>query len=356
MSVQLKLFDPLEEFEKRLPYRTGCSQTKRLSSILPKKEAMRFAYIQINYPAIYCLVFDLDYPVVPLAYDEYDLPGPSITVMSPDSHRGNGMYQLLDPVRREGQSKATKALLKDVCNAYKEMLCADKCITTQRQLVKNPLSSKWMVIAGYKPFTLSELAEYIPGELKHKRTYEPTARQPLSVKPFEETLQPHSRNCSLFENARLYAYSVVNDYGSYTSFYNAVVDYLQEMNDTQIPLYFPNKVGMSELCSIARSISGWTFERGHQFKPVRKGAMAFPSMRGVYWQPEDYHSEVKKRRSLSAQRTNEARKEGTRQKIREAINLCRKHGLEPNMENIRTASRLGQRTVYRYKELIQENI
>jgi hypothetical protein len=51
----------------------------------------------------------------------------------------------LDPLPLK-HSQATKKLLGLVCYGYKEMLCADRHITTQKQLVKNALSDEWDVI------------------------------------------------------------------------------------------------------------------------------------------------------------------------------------------------------------------
>lgn len=354
MAVQLKLFEPLKDFQERLPNAPYCGQDKMIRYILPKEEARNFPYIQINFPLINYLCFDCDFWGAEIRPLEMDIPGPTLTVITPETGHAHLMYELLYPIAGR-RRKATRALLNSVIDGYKEMLCADRCITTQKQLVKNPLSSKWRVLLGYKPFTLTELAECIPyGVIKPNVPHVPD--EPVRAKEFKKTLNAYSRNCSLFENGRFYAYSVVHKHNSYDSLYHAVFEWIEHLNDVEIPRYFPTGVGFGELHGIAKSVASWTFQHRGQFRHVNKRAMGLPSMRGVYWQPEDYQSEVKRRRSLSAQRTNEGRKETTKRRIQEAIQLCRKYGYDPTVENIRTASRLGQKTVYRYKEFIQEII
>jgi len=204
----LKLFDPLKDFEERLPYTPSCGSSKRIECILPKEEAETFPYVQINCLSIGYLCFDLDYYGAAMRPQDMDIPGPTLTMIAKDSGHAHLLYELYDPVPRK-HTEATKALLRDVIFGHREMLCADKCITTQKQLVKNPLSPAWDVLPGHKPFSLSELAESIPDELKKKNRHEmPSVREPMRVKPFEETLVSYSRNCSLFDSVRFYAYSM----------------------------------------------------------------------------------------------------------------------------------------------------
>jgi len=352
--VQLPLFDALVDFEQRLPYRSLCSDTKRYepTHILPKARAKLFPYVQVNYPGIDYLCFDLDYPGAHIASEEKDLPCPTLTVITPESQHAHLLYELLYPLPRK-HSKATRSTLKDVIFCYKEMLCADKVITTQKQLVKNALSSKWEVITGHKPFTLTELAEAIPGDFRRERAFTPHTHQALSIKPFSETLQPYSRNCSLFENARYFAYATVQEHGSQESFYQAILERIVSLNNEEIPKYFPVKIkAISELRSIARSVSRWVWERRSQFRVVNAGAMGFTSMKGTYWKPGDYDREVKYRRVKAAQRSHEIQKQATRQKIQYGIDMCLKHGIDVTVANIASLGQVSRKSVYNHKDIL----
>lgn len=359
MSQQIGLpFDPLRDFEERIPYRTRCSNTKRFEHILPKEQAIEFPYIQINYPRVDYIVYDLDYPSAPIAAEEKGLPFPTLTVISPDSHHAHLLYELLYPVPRK-HSKSTKAFLSDIIFGYKELLCADKAITTQKQLVKNALWPGWEILQGHLPFSLSELAEAIPSEINRNKTFEPPKITALRIKSFADTLNLHSRNCSLFENARFFAYAVVHEHHGERSLYDAILEHVEYLNDIEIPKHFPVKINhIGELRSIARSIAGWTWKNRTQFrpvKPVNKGVMAFPSMRGVYWEPDEFKKEVKKRRRASARRTSRIKKEATREKIQEAIRLCIKHGFKLTVSNISTLAGVSRPTLYNhdYTEIIK---
>ena len=347
----VNLFEPLKDFEDRLPHKPYCGRYKSNRFIMQKEQAKAMPYIQANFPVINYLPFDCDFTGAANRAHDMGLPEPTLTVITPGSGYAHLMYQLGQPIPRK-HSKATRGLMNRVIYGYKEMLCADKCITQPRQLVKNPLSPEWDVVVGHMAFTLYELAESIPNDLTEHRRCEP-ALEPVKVKRFEETLDPNSRNCSLFQNARLYAYSTVNEHGGYDSLYDAVLRYIEHLNDDEVPEHFPVKIlKTGELRSIAKSISKWTWRYRSRFESVSPGAMQFPPMNAL--SSEEYKAEVARRRSLSAQRTNGIRTESTKRKIIEAVYLCWKHEKDVNVANISTLARVSKRTIYKYRELIEE--
>lgn len=352
MGNTSQAYDALENFAERIPFRTHCSDTKQLEFFLPRIYAQEYPYIRMNFPHIDYLCFDLDYASAPIAARECNMPEPTLTMITRDSNHAHLLYELLYPIPKT-HSKATRALLKDVIYGYKEVLCADKVITTQRQLIKNALSDTWAVIKGIERYSLAELAESIPAGFSLDKTYQPPERLTLAEKPFSETLNPDSRNVSLFNAARFYAYSIAREHATYDLFYGAILERVIHLNNKEIPKYFPVKIRQtSELHSIARSISRWVFARRNQFKCVNHGAMGFESMKGTYWEPNDYEREVKRRRILSAERTANIKRESTETKIRSAVKLCFKRGIKPTMANIATLAQIHRRTAYNHKELI----
>lgn len=361
MSANLVGFQPLKDFEARLPDRPYCSNYKSGGVVRPKAEAVRFPYIQINFPLIGYLAFDCDYHGAAIRPSEVDLPSPSLSIVTPDSGYAHLLYQLLDPIPR-GHSPPTRRFLRDVTSAYKQALCADKVILAQRKrLIKNPLCGEWGVVKGGGPFLLGELAESIPDALRWQRQFE-SRTEPVKVKTFEETFDAaltlfsgnSTENRAIFEDARGYAYSIAHRHSSYRSLYNAVLEYIQKLNDVELPKYFGHGISFGELRRIARSIAAWTFdERGH-FRQVKEGAMGLPSMKGTYWRPDHYQGEVTARRRLSAARTNKLRKDAAAEKILQGIEICRKRGIDPTAANIATLARVSRATVYRHKELIPE--
>ena len=359
MSLQLQLFRPLEDFEARLPYNAHCSPTKRFGDavVIPKQQSRAFPYIQINTSRIDYLCFDCDYDASGIRHLELDIPGPTLTAITRDSGYAHLLYELLYPIPKK-HSKTTGKLLKDVIFAYREMLCADKCITTQNQLVKNPLSSEWDVLTGYKPFSLSELSESVRDEIKAmgkalraEKVFERTD-EPVTVRPFEETIIGYSRNCSLFNNVRFFAYSVVGDHGSYETLYEAVYEKLEELNDSEIPKHFADKLDRGELVSIARSVAWWTYRNRGRF--VSRGAMGLPTMKGTKWEPDEYRAEVTRRRRLSAEWTHSLRKERVKRRLQRGVCVCIYRGFELKPENIATLGGVSLATVYNYKGFVDE--
>jgi len=365
VSVGCSLFEPLKEFGRRLPDKFYCGDSKRFGSIMPKEKAKDYPYIQINYPAVYYLCFDVDSHDAAIRPLEVDLPFPTLAAISPDSGHGHLMYQLLDPIPRMNLSKDLRGLLSDVVLGYKVMLDSDKCITTQRQLVKNPLCDEWRVLEGCRPFLLSDMIESVPAAVKREIENKKGMKSEIPTKsygmqPFENTLQtpdlPHSRNCSVFENARHYAYSIVGGCNSYDSFCGAVFEYVEKLNDREVPKFFASrgKLEQSELRYIAKSIAGWTWDHRNYFT-TNRGAMELPPIKETDFQSEDdKERELERRRELSAEWTNTARKESTQGKIKRALELCLKHGFEPTAENISTFARVSRMTVYRYKKMLPE--
>jgi len=351
MAGQVQLFEPLRDFEARLPERPYCSGSKSFAFIRPKEQAKRLPYIQVNYPAISYLCFDYDREWSEFQTEEVDIPGPTLSVVNPDNGHAHLFYQILDPIPRYHSAKTSK-LLDDVIFAYNLMLRADRCITAQKQLVKNALSPMWEVKEGYKPFTLSELAEYIPHDLAWVSKAFEKQEETLTVKPFEETLDPGSRNCSLFDSARLYAYSVVSEHGSYESLFSDVLDHIHHLNDEEIPKYFPEKIlSLNELKHTAKSVAGFTWDNRSRFRGVDNGAMGFEPIEGL--SREEYEAEVKRRRRLSAERTHDLMREETRKKLLRGVYLCLKRGLELTPGNIGAAARVSRKSVYRHIDFVR---
>lgn len=356
MRVDEMRHPALQRFLDHLPYNPYCSRSKRLEYIQDWEVAASFPYIQINYPVIHYIVFDLDYAGSALAASDRDLPHPTLAVVNRENGHCHCMYELLKPLPRK-HSRSTRLLLRDMTGAYGDILCADRCITTQRQLVKNPLHIQWDVMCstGYGGvYTLSELAEYIPVEWKLARdnTRKFCVTRDTRVRTFEETYNPISRNCSLFENGRYYAYSIACQCSCHEELYSRVLERIDGLNEAEVPRYFQSKLPYAELRSIARSIASWTYNHRNSFSEVNEGAMGFPSMKGTVWTRGDYQREVRRRRRLAAKRTNEIRREATKRKIADAVEQCRGNGLEPSARVVSELSGVPLRTVYNYKELL----
>ena len=271
-------------------------------------------YIQFNHPScIRYITFDIDYPGGAYAYDDYNLPSFTLAVINPINAHCHAIYEIPPFFPAHATDKAKK-LLKKVVISYRELLCADKAIVNQKQLCKNPLHKYWNLIANNRVRSLSELIESVPADFlnyekaSHKKTYE------KGQKTWEQTLVPYSRNCSLFENGRYFAYSIVSDCVDEYDLFHKVESHIRVCNESEIPKHFPIPVVRSEVKSISKSITKWTWINRQMFctgtkKAFDIGAMGFPKMKGL--SKSKYMEEKRERQSASAKRTNELRKTKT---------------------------------------------
>ena len=210
----------LARLYNNLPRRPYWGNGKRIQGILPKDQAVKKEYIQINHPLlIRYIVFDLDYAGSAFSWDECDLPPFTFVVVNKYNAHCHGIYEI-DPVFMGTASKKTLRLLKKICSRYKEILQADKVITSQKQLVKNPLHPHWEVICYGGVYTLSELYEYIP--------HMPTSKRPRceNISP-----DPSGRNVTLFNSGRFYAYNIVPECKTDNELYMKVESYLKRVNE-----------------------------------------------------------------------------------------------------------------------------
>jgi len=318
----------LNRYRDKLPDRPYCSQGKQLvlDFILPKEEALGFPYIQCNSPyRVNYLAFDLDYEGSAFGYEAHDLPPFTLCAVNPLNAHSHGFYEI-PPLPPRQCSKKALGLFRDVTKGYRELLCADKAITTQKQLTKNCLHPKWRVITHDRIYTLTELVEYIPRDLKLRNLHVPPVNKDLLIRPFEEVMTPYSRNCSLFEAGRFYAYAVVKDCRDYKALYDSVYLYIECLNLFEITRYFPVKVNDGELRSITKSVSKWTWNHRGLFT-YNRGAMGLPKK--PYLPHDQWQEEIKRRESLGGKYRVNQRRETTRHRIDEAIEECKVQGIRP---------------------------
>jgi hypothetical protein len=349
----------LQRFNDNLPYNPYCSSDKWLRDIQAKEVAVKFPYIQVNYPRINYLVFDIDYNGAVLAPEERNLPMPTITAVNRDNGHAHLLYELSNPVPRT-YSRTTSSLINDVKSAYRDILCADKCIIRQKQLIKNPLHSQWDInpMGGGSQYGLVELAEYIPKQWKieQRRMMQFKPSFNCSSKTFEECYDnnKHSRNCTLFDYGRYYAYSIAHEHQDSITLYREVLDFIKEANAVKVPKYFNVELPDEELLLIANSITTWIFKNKQSFRKVCSGSMNLPTMKGKRWKPTEYKAEVKSRRQQSAYRTHDLRRQSTSEKIVAAREQCIKDGVEPTTAVVSKLSGINRTTITRsYYGLLQ---
>lgn len=236
-----------EIFEKNLPFKPYCSNTKGALQIRPRATAKSKNYIQYNEPnTIRWLTYDCDYAGALDHIGQNQLPAPNIAAVNKKNGKSHLFYGLESPVciTDNGREKP-KRFLQAVNYCLNEALLADQGFS--QFISKNPLTNDLWDVYEIKPtlYDLNEFLEYftLPAKTPHKAKI-------IGV----------GRNVTLFENARRWAYRQVLSYrltGKRQSFYEAVLQHCESFNTEN----FPTPLNFSEVKATAKSISKWTWEK-----------------------------------------------------------------------------------------------
>lgn len=229
-------------FQTRLPRRPYCSDDLNRGLVIrPAATALRHRHIQPNAPlAVSWLVFDLDYPGAAFGWEKENLPPPSLTVINPSNAHAHLFYGLTTPV---GMSNAARdapiryaAALQAV---FQAKLNADRGYAGL--IAKNPFHDAWRVIWVPHLYDLGELAEYV--DLPKRRPQ----REVLGL----------GRNCTLFDELRVWAYQWVREYqrngASAEQWQRAVLGQAEKLNAFTVPL------SLNEVKAVAKSVAKWTW-------------------------------------------------------------------------------------------------
>ena len=334
------LSGPLARLVEYAPYKPYCSDNKTASLILPFAIARQYEYIQINQPTqVYWLIFDIDYPN-PFAWEDADLPPPNIITSSPDTMKSHMCYAI-EPVctSRKGSEKAI-SYMKAVRAAYAKALNADTDYSSP--VTKNPLHPSWKVWCPTEHvYSLGELADYknIDLSVGNRNYYK-------KDDPFVGDLEdPQGRNCTLFLQLRLWAYSQVHDARKSVSsetWHKMVLAQGERLNRSLGRHYREGPLKFSEVKATAKSVANWTWTK-YTGRAVDRGVMEMGSAQIPL---------VNKQR-LAARRTHSVRKDKTLKRLLNAANVIHAAGKPLNRSSIARACSCSRQNVARYWTAIE---
>jgi len=231
----------LLRFEESLGRATYCSNTKMATMIRARSTALHFAYIGLNQRRVSYLALDIDEPGAAIAHESAGLPPPTIITITPESSKAHLLYELAAPVSTAGSSRQKPiALMKHVRAQLTEALLPVGADPGYAHLMtKNPLSSRWRVVANDCRYDLQELLEYLPDR---------TRRAPTRA-------TGDGRNCTLFDQLRTWAYPRVAAARAAGSerWHEALLAQAELLNSFGLP--------HSEVRSVAKSVASWTWRR-----------------------------------------------------------------------------------------------
>lgn len=313
------------------PYLARCSDNKTASHVRPRSYAINWPYMQINRSdMVSWLIFDLDHSN-PNIWDDQDLPAPNFIVRDKTTNRSH-LYYAIVPVCTGDKARSKPILfMRRVYQAMAKAMGADTSYAGT--VAKTPHHPTWTTteLHGYV-YELGELAGHIEIE------YVP----PWAKKEAQDT--SHSRNCTLFEELRHFAYSIVGhdrEHSNYESFKGRLELYADKKNNFSKRGWDSN-LGYSEIKATVKSVARWTWDHYTVTDCVNRGVMNL-----------DASLPAEKRKSLAAFRTHNQRRSETAKKILTVTQELVKSKEEATYTAVAKLAGLTRQTVAKYRTLIE---
>lgn len=224
----------LDEFKKLIPAKTNYSYDKVVRFFGPQDRALLYPYIRVNeYNRVTFLIFDIDKPFVDNGLT------PSYLVVTPETQRCHSVFVLDHPIIKEKHPKDW-TFMEKVVRMCKQVLEADRAITYQKLLTKNPFHPKWKYVGmSERTYELSELY------LAAKEIYNPTNTTTKLPVNFVED----SRNCNIFNILRQKNFETLKEY----------IEFASELNPKIAAKLGKPPLDSREIFSIAKSV--WNYKQ-----------------------------------------------------------------------------------------------
>ncbi len=316
------------------PYLARCSDNKTASLIRPRHYAIRWPYMQVNRPSMVSwLIFDIDHPN-PDIWEDNNLPAPNFIVRDKRKNTAH-LYYAIIPVctSDKGRSKPIQ-FMKRVYKAMAKKMNAD--LSYAGTVAKTPHHQDWLTteLHGHE-YELSELADYVDIE------YVP----PWAVK--NDFDMEHSRNCTLFEELRHFAYSIVTqarEQSHYEAFKDRLERYAEQRNDFALR-GFDSNLNYSEVKATVKSVARWTWDKYIGSECANRGIMNL-----------DTSLSKEERQSLAAQRTHNERKTASAKKVLLATQKLVREHQKVTYSAIAKLCKLTRQTVKKYQSVIDSAV
>lgn len=261
----------LELFVDRLPRKPYCTDDLDCGLVIRARQiALEKAYLQHSPPAYaQALIYDIDRPLAELAHVHADVAKPNFYVVNPINGHGHAIYVLETPVVRTAKAHDKPlAYAAAIETAYRSQLSAD--IGYTGLVCKNPLVERWTTIhLRGLPYALDELREWVTLD-----------ERAMTFSRIREDVAGLGRNCALFENLRVWAYSEIRKYWKpvdESGFRMAVLTMATRLNTFCPPLPY------GELKQVSNSIAKWTWKRfsADRFRAIQRSRSAKASIKRI---------------------------------------------------------------------------
>jgi hypothetical protein len=289
---------------------------------MSKAKALKHRLIQFNGPKyLSYLVFDIDRAEAALAWQDANLPRPTLIIENPRNTYAHYAYELVTPVKVENKNSARYAYA--IRDAMRAALRADP--DYRGNLTKNPFHPDWRVETHDHAYTFAELAAHL--ELDRRP-------RPKS-KPVEEV--GHSRNLTLAKWLRTWAYANVRFYRDQHAFEVGLTAQANEFN-----AQFVKRLSPSEIAKWVRGTARWTWDRYTEGR-FRAGYTGTSAKARVLGLSPDFP--LRERQQIGQGYTAKCRLTKTEDKIETAIRTLRRVGDPVNKASVARQSGLSRPTV-----------
>lgn len=324
----------LSRLIEEAPYLARCSDNKTAMLVRPRDYALRWPYMQVNRKDMLAwMVFDIDHEhrafPNPYIWQDEGLPAPNLIVRDRVSNKAHLFYAIV-PVCTSDKARAKPIeYYKAIYRALALKLEAD--MSYCGPVAKTPFHSRWQTTELHRSvYELSELADSL--ELETSRPWQHQAHD-----------TSYSRNCTLFEHTRQYAYTIVGkakEQGGYTQFKARVEGFARYKNGSG--MWDNPSLPCSEVAALVKSVSRWTWDKYVARSDCQRGVMEL-----------DKRMSLQERQRCAARRTHRRRRAITARRIVRVCQILLRKKQPVSIRAVAKMSRLCRQTVSRYVYLFE---
>jgi hypothetical protein len=312
------------------PYLCRCSDDKTAKYNKPREYAIRYPYMQVNRLDMKSwLVFDIDHSNVNV-WDDEGLPPPNMIVRDRKKNTSH-LFYAITPVCTSDKAR-TKPIqyMQAIYRAMALRLKSD--VSYAGTVAKTPFHPWWSTSElHYQEYSLNELHDYLELETLPR----------WGQKSLEDV--EHSRHCTLFEQVRFFAYSIVRrerEESCYEQFRKRLELYAYGKN-TFLEQGFDADLPESSIRSTVKSVARWTWDKYQGRSDCQRYIMQL-----------DESLPLKERQSLAAKRTHTQRQEKTYRRLLFAAKRLQEQGERITNQSLAKAARLSRQTVAKYRDQV----
>ncbi len=297
-----------------------------------KNNVSRIQYNTTKY--INYLIIDVDTDQLEL-YKNKELPSPNFMLKNRNK-KGGHLFYVLD---RTISHEYFKTLWHDTFKYFTNQLSGDENYTGY--IAKNYLNEADFeyIELEHKAYNIYDLYKHVKNNVIYNNLFPEEQKTNKKAKlKINNNYAELGRNCALFENARLYAYSLVKENLEEKSFKMSLLIHLKELNNN-----YKDKLNDTEVRKIWRSIVKYCLKHRDKIKT---------SFKKVNKMELDDNMSIKEKLQAGAEYTNKIQVEKTKLEIKKAIIEMREQGLKINITNVAKYTKIHRNTIGKYKELL----